>query len=294
MDSQSGKRRIYLDNNATTRCDPRVVEAMLPFFTEKYGNAASRNHEFGWEAEEAVEKARAQVAASIGADAKEIVFTSGATEADNLALKGVFEMYREKGDHIITVPTEHKAILDTAKHLETLGAKITWLRVGTDGIIDLDELRKAITDKTILISVMAVNNEVGVVQPLAEIGKIAAERGVLFHTDAVQAVGKVPVDVGAMGIHLLRCPATRSTARRASAHSTSAAATRASASRSRCTGAATSAAIAPARSPRRSSSASARPANWPPRTSRPARSSGSACCATACSKASGRGWPSAT
>jgi cysteine desulfurase len=176
---------------------------MLPFFTEKYGNSASRNHGFGWEAEEAVEKARTQVAAVIGADAKEIVFTSGATEADNLALKGVAEMYREKGDHIISVPTEHKAIIDTAKHLESLGLKVTWLPVDKEGLIDLDELRRSITEKTILISVMAVNNEVGVIQPLAEIGKIAAEKGVLFHTDAVQAVGKIPIDVNAMGIHLL-------------------------------------------------------------------------------------------
>ncbi|MCU0727661.1 MAG: IscS subfamily cysteine desulfurase [Planctomycetes bacterium] len=203
MKSENGERRIYLDNNATTRCDPRVVEAMLPFFTEKYGNSASRNHGFGWEAEEAVEKARTQVAAVIGADAKEIVFTSGATEADNLALKGVAEMYREKGDHIISVPTEHKAIIDTAKHLESLGLKVTWLPVDKEGLIDLDELRRSITEKTILISVMAVNNEVGVIQPLAEIGKIAAEKGVLFHTDAVQAVGKIPIDVNAMGIHLL-------------------------------------------------------------------------------------------
>ncbi len=197
------RRRIYLDNNATTRCDPRVVEEMLPFFTEKYGNAASRNHSYGWEAEEAVEKARGQVAALIHADPREIVFTSGATESDNLALKGVLTMYREKGNHIITVPTEHKAIVDTARHLEQEGASVTWLKVDSQGLVDPDELRRSVTDRTVLISVMAVNNEIGVIQPLEEIGKIAAEKGVLFHSDAVQAVGKVPVDVEKAGIHLL-------------------------------------------------------------------------------------------
>src|SRR5271165_2708794 len=186
------KTPIYLDNHATTRVDPRVVDAMLPYFTEYFGNAASRNHEFGWVAEEAVDKGRKQIADLIGATAKEIVFTSGATESNNLAIKGVAEMYAEKGNHIITSVTEHKAILDTCKHLEKKGLRVTYLPVQTNGLVDLDALRDAITDKTILVTLMYANNEIGVIQPVAEIGKIAKERGVLFHTDAVQAVGKVP------------------------------------------------------------------------------------------------------
>jgi cysteine desulfurase len=189
------KLPIYLDNHATTAVDPRVLEAMLPYFTTFFGNAASRNHSFGWEAEQAVEKARKQVADLVGANAKEIVFTSGATESNNLAIKGVAEMYAEKGNHIITAASEHKAILDTCKHLEKQGVRVTYLPLKADGLIDLDMLREAITDKTILISIMYANNEIGVIQPIAEIGKIAKERGVLFHTDAVQAVGKVPVNV---------------------------------------------------------------------------------------------------
>ncbi len=186
---------IYMDNHATTPVDPRVLDAMLPYFTTKFGNAASRNHSFGWDAEQAVSKARDQIAGLIGATAKEIIFTSGATESDNLAIKGVAEMYAEKGNHIITVPTEHKAVLDTCKHLAKRGFEITYLPVGRDGLIDLDDLRRSITDKTILITVMLANNEIGVLQPLREIGKIAKERGVLFHTDATQGVGKVPVNV---------------------------------------------------------------------------------------------------
>jgi len=182
--------------------DPRVFEAMRPYFMEKFGNAASRNHRFGWEAEEAVEKARQQIAELIGATSKEIIFTSGATESDNLAIKGVAEMYAEKGDHIITVVTEHKAVLDTTKKLEKHGCRITYLPVGRDGLIDLDRLREAITEKTILISVMYANNEIGVIQPIREIGRIAREHGVLFHTDAVQALGKVPIDVNADMIDL--------------------------------------------------------------------------------------------
>jgi cysteine desulfurase len=196
------KRPIYMDYHATTPVDPRVLEAMLPYFTERFGNAASRNHAFGWQAEEAVEKGRKQVAELIGASPKEIVFTSGATESDNLALKGVAEMYREKGDHIITVLTEHKAVLDTCKRLEKGGFRVTYLRVGRDGLIDLDELGASITNKTILISVMAANNEIGVIQPIAEIGKIARERGVLFHSDAVQAIGKIAFDVNRMQVDL--------------------------------------------------------------------------------------------
>lgn len=189
------KLPIYLDNHATTPLDPRVLDAMMPFLTTKFGNAASRNHSFGWEAEEAVEKARKQIADLIGAQPKEIVFTSGATESNNLAIKGVAEMYAERGNHIITVATEHKAVLDTCKKLEKHGCRVTYLPVRQDGLIDLDMLRSAITDKTILISVMYANNEIGVIQPIAEIGKIAKERGVLFHSDAVQAVGKIPVNV---------------------------------------------------------------------------------------------------
>jgi cysteine desulfurase len=192
-----------MDNHATTPVDPRVLEAMLPYFREEFGNAASRNHVFGWRAEEAVEKARKQIADLIGATPKEIVFTSGATESDNLALKGVAEMYAEKGNHIITTPTEHKAVVDSCKKLEKHGFHVTYLPVQKDGLIDLDRLRDAITDKTILISIMYANNEIGVIQPIAEIGKIARERGVLFHTDAVQAVGKVPVNVDADCIDLM-------------------------------------------------------------------------------------------
>lgn len=197
------KLPIYLDNNATTPCDPRVVEAMLPYFTEKFGNAASRSHSFGWAAEEAVDYAREQVAKLINADPKEIIFTSGATEADNLAIKGVFEMYASKGNHIITCTTEHKAVLDTCKHIEKLGGEVTYLPVKPDGLIDLQELEKAITDKTILIAIMYGNNEVGVIQPVREISAIARKHGVLFFTDGTQAVGKVPVDVQADGIDLM-------------------------------------------------------------------------------------------
>lgn len=197
------KLPIYLDNNATTPCDPRVVNAMLPYFTEKFGNAASRNHSFGWVAEEAVDYAREQVAKLIGADSKEIIFTSGATESDNLALKGVFEMYSSKGNHIITATTEHKAVLDTCKHIEKMGGQITYLPVNAKGLIDLKELENAITDKTILIAIMYGNNEIGVLQPVREISKIARKHGVLFFTDGTQAVGKVPVDVNADGIDLM-------------------------------------------------------------------------------------------
>lgn len=195
---------IYMDNHATTRCDPRVVAAMLPFFSENYGNAASRTHVFGRTSEEAVDKARSQLAKAIGASAdREIVFTSGATESDNLAIKGVAHMYRDKGDHLITVATEHKAVLDAHHALEREGFRTTFLQVGSDGLIDLEELRGAFTDQTILVSVMAVNNEIGVVQPMAEIGKICKERGVLFFCDAAQAIGKIPVDVEAWQVDLL-------------------------------------------------------------------------------------------
>jgi cysteine desulfurase len=189
------KLPIYMDYHATTPVDPRVVDAMLPYFTQHFGNAASRNHAFGWEAEEAVETARRQVADLIGANAKEVIFTSGATESNNLAIKGVAEMYREKGNHIITCVTEHKAVIDTCKKLEKQGGRVTYLPVQKDGRIDLDDLRAAITDKTILITIMTANNEIGVLQPIAEIGAIAKEKGILFHTDAVQAVGKVPFSV---------------------------------------------------------------------------------------------------
>ena len=198
---------VYLDNAATTPVDPRVLDAMLPYFRDKFGNAASRNHRFGWVAEEAVEKARAQVAAVINADAKDIVFTSGATESDNIAIKGVAHMYREKGNHIITQVTEHKAILDPCKYLEQQGFRVTYLPVSRTGRIDLAQLKDAITDETILVSIMAANNEIGTIQPIGEIGAVCKERGVLFHTDACQAFGKVPIDVKAMGIDLLSCSA---------------------------------------------------------------------------------------
>jgi len=194
---------IYLDNNATTPLDPRVLEAMMPYLTSKFGNAASRNHAFGWHAEEAVDYAREQIASLINCSPKEIIFTSGATESDNLAIKGVFEMYASKGNHIITATTEHKAVLDTCKHIEKLGGKVTYLKVDEKGLIDLKELEEAINDKTILISIMYANNEVGVIQPIKEISAIAKKHGVLFFTDATQAVGKIPVDVEADGIDLM-------------------------------------------------------------------------------------------
>jgi cysteine desulfurase len=194
---------IYMDNNATTRVDPRALEAMLPYFSEVFGNAASRNHGFGWEAEDAVEKARAQVARAIGATAKEIVFTSGATESNNLALKGAAEFYAEKGDHFVTTAFEHKCVLDSLKALERRGKKATTLPVGKDGIVDPEAVRAAITDKTVLVSVMAANNEIGTLQPLAEIGRICKERGVLFHTDAAQFVGKRPFNVDELGVDLV-------------------------------------------------------------------------------------------
>ena len=194
---------IYLDNNATTPCDPRVVDAMIPYFTNHFGNAASRNHSFGWEAEEAVDYAREQIAKLIGADPKEIILTSGATEGDNLAIKGVYEMYASKGNHIITATTEHKAVLDTCKHLEKLGAEVTYLEVKADGLIDLKELEAAIKPTTILIAIMYANNEIGVIQPVKEISALAKKNGALFFTDATQAVGKIPVDVNKDGIDLM-------------------------------------------------------------------------------------------
>lgn len=194
---------IYLDHNATTPCDPRVVEAMIPFFTNQFGNAASRNHPFGWQAEEAVDYAREQVAKLIGADPKEIIFTSGATEGDNLAIKGVFEMYASKGNHIITCNIEHKAVLDTCRHLEKEGAEVTYLNVKPNGLIDLAELEAAIKPTTILIAIMYANNEIGTVMPMREISAIARKHGVLVFTDGVQAVGKIPVDVNKDGIDLM-------------------------------------------------------------------------------------------
>jgi cysteine desulfurase len=198
------KLPIFMDNHSTTPVDPRVLETMLPYFCEKFGNAASRNHSFGWEAEEAVEHARKQIAKLIHADAKEIVFTSGATESDNLALKGVLEMYHEKGNHIITSATEHRAVLDTAKALEAKGrATVTFLPVDKYGMVDPEDVRNAITDKTVLISIMLANNEIGTINPVREIGRIAKEKGVLFHCDATQGVGKIPVNVQEMGIDLM-------------------------------------------------------------------------------------------
>jgi len=194
---------VYLDNNATTPLDPRVLEAMMPYLTSKFGNAASRSHAFGWVAEEGVDQAREQVAALIGCTDKEIIFTSGATEADNLGIKGVYEMYQEKGNHIITAVTEHKAVLDTCKHLEKSGARVTYLEVKADGLIDLDELQAAMTDQTILVTIMYGNNEIGVIQPVREIAAIAHQYGALFMSDATQAVGKIPVNVDTDGIDLM-------------------------------------------------------------------------------------------
>jgi cysteine desulfurase len=194
---------IYLDNHATTPVDPRALEAMLPYFTEKFGNASSRNHSFGWAADEAVETARERVAQLIGAKPEEIVFTSGATESDNLAIKGVAEACREKGNHIITATTEHKAVLDSCKRLEASGFRVTYLSVQKDGLVDVDNFKRALDDDTILATIMAANNETGVLQPIAEIGKLCRERGVVFHTDAAQAAGKIPIDVVAQNIDLL-------------------------------------------------------------------------------------------
>ena len=194
---------IYLDYQATTPMDPRVLEAMMPYFTHKFGNSGSRSHAYGWEAEEGTEKARAQVAKLIGADEKEVIFTSGATESNNLAIRGVAEFYKDRKNHIITTVTEHKCVLDTCRHLEQQGFEVTYLPVRQDGLLDLDVLRAAITDKTVLVSVMAVNNEIGVIQPLAEIGKICREKKVFFHTDAAQAAGKIPLDVEALNIDLM-------------------------------------------------------------------------------------------
>ncbi|HLX04476.1 MAG TPA: IscS subfamily cysteine desulfurase [Candidatus Binatus sp.] len=197
------KKPVYMDNHATTRVDSRVLDAMLPYFTEKFGNAASRNHSFGWEAEEAVSRAREQIAALIGAKSKEIIFTSGATESDNLAIKGVVDFYKDKGNHIISCVTEHKAVLDSCRALERAGkATVTYLPVDKYGMVDPDAVRNAITDKTVLITIMWANNEIGTLHPIAEIGKIAKEKGIVFHTDAVQAIGKVPVDFEKAGVDL--------------------------------------------------------------------------------------------
>jgi cysteine desulfurase len=196
-------RPVYLDFHATTPVDPRVLEAMLPYFTEEFGNPASRQHAFGWKAQEAVDRARSEIASLIGASGAEVVFTSGASESNNLAIKGVAQSCRDKGDHLVTVATEHKSVLDSFKRLEREGWRVTWLGVDADGFIRLDELRDAVTDKTVLVSVMAANNEIGVLQPLAEIGAIASSHGAVLHTDAAQAAGKVPIDVNAMGIDLL-------------------------------------------------------------------------------------------
>ena len=202
------KLPIFMDSQSTTPVDPRVLEAMIPYFTEKFGHPASRNHPFGWEAEGGVDKAREQIARLIGArDPKEVVFTSGGTEAINLALKGVAEMYREKGNHIVTTTIEQRATLDVCKRLERQGFEVTYVPVGRDGLVDVETVRAALTPKTILVSVMFANNEIGTIQPIAELGKLAKEKGILFHTDATQAVGKIPVDVETMGIDLLSATA---------------------------------------------------------------------------------------
>ena len=197
------RRLIYLDNNATTPCDPRVVETMIPYFYEKHGNAASRSHQFGWEAEDAVDYAREQIARLLGAEDKEIIFTSGATESNNLALKGVFEMYAKKGNHVITLDTEHKAILDSCKHLEKAGAEVTYLKVQEDGVVNLADLEAAIKPTTILVSIMWANNETGVIQPMREIAMLCEKHGILFHSDATQAVGKIKTHPRETGVHLM-------------------------------------------------------------------------------------------
>ena len=202
------KLPIFMDSQSTTPVDPRVLEAMIPYFTEKFGHPASRNHPFGWEAEGGVDQAREQIARLIGArDPKEVVFTSGGTEAINLALKGVAEMYREKGNHIVTTTIEQRATLDVCKRLERQGFDVTYVPVGRDGLVDVETVRAALTPKTVLVSVMFANNEIGTIQPIAELGKLAKEKGILFHTDATQAVGKIPVDVEAMGVDLLSATA---------------------------------------------------------------------------------------
>lgn len=199
----SQRRLIYLDNNSTTPCDPRVVDAMVPYFYDKFGNAASRSHHFGWEAEDAVDYSREQIAKLLNVEDKEIIFTSGATESNNLAIKGVFEMYAKKGNHIITAETEHKAVLDTCKHLEKAGAEVTYLKVQEDGLVNLADLEAAIKPTTILISIMWANNETGVIQPMAEIAKLCEKHGALFHSDATQAVGKIPTHPRETGVHLM-------------------------------------------------------------------------------------------
>ena len=202
------KLPIFMDSQSTTPVDPRVLDAMIPYFTEKFGHPASRNHPFGWEAEAGLDRAREQIARLIGArDPKELVFTSGGTESINLALKGVAEMYREKGNHIVTTVIEQRAGLDVCKRLERHGFEVTYVKVGTDGLVDVEAIRSALTPKTILVSVMFANNEIGTIQPIAEIGRLAKEKGIVFHTDATQAVGKIPVDVEAMGVDLLSCTA---------------------------------------------------------------------------------------
>ena len=202
-DIRNNKAPIYLDYQATTPTDPRVVDAMLPYFSDKFGNPHSRSHFYGWEAEDAVEKARGQIASLIGADSKEVIFTSGATESNNLAIKGVANFYKDKKNHIITCITEHKCVLDTCRHLEQDGFEVTYLHVGENGLIDLEQLKDAITEQTAIVSIMAVNNEIGVIQPIAEIGAICRERKVFFHTDAAQAAGKIPLDVNEMNIDLM-------------------------------------------------------------------------------------------
>ncbi len=274
---------IYMDYSATTPVDPRVVDKMIPYLREQFGNPASRSHAYGWDAEHAVEEARENVAALVNADPREIIWTSGATESDNLAIKGAAHFYKSKGKHIVTVKTEHKAVLDTCRELEREGFEVTYLDVKDDGLIDLDVFKAALRPDTILVSVMHVNNEIGVIQDIATIGEICREKGIIFHVDAAQATGKVEIDLQKLKVDLMSFSAHKTYGPKASARSTCAA-SRACASRRRCTAAATSAACARVRWPRTRSSA------WARRSALPAKkwqrkTSASVCCATACSPA---------
>ncbi len=273
-------RPIYLDYSATTPVDPRVVDKMVPWLYDNFGNPASRSHAFGWESEEAVERAREEVAKLVNADPREIVWTSGATESNNLAIKGAANFYQERGKHIVTVKTEHKAVLDTCRELERQGFEVTYLDVKDNGLIDLDTFKAALRPDTVLVSVMMVNNEIGVIQDVATLGEICREKGIIFHVDAAQATGKVEIDLQKLKVDLMSFSAHKTYGPKGIGACTCAA-NRVSASKRRCTAAATSAVSARARWPRTRSSAWVKLSAWPARKWAP-RTSASACCATAC------------